>query len=124
VDTNLSKILHRPQRRRVDPETFGRADRRQWSRQQLRGKGPQQMRLAVQQIGQRRRAQRPHGKIGRLRFGVTDAARPAARIAGARLGKAPTRIAREAKMDQDQVVEIPGFQARETGDERRAKADR
>jgi hypothetical protein len=34
------------------------------------------------------------------------------------------RRAREAKMDQDQVVEIPGVRVRETGDSRRAKADR
>jgi hypothetical protein len=34
------------------------------------------------------------------------------------------RRAREAKRDQDQVVEIPEFQVWETGDNRTAKEDR
>jgi hypothetical protein len=41
---------------------------------------------------------------------------PAARVAGRKFGKALARHAREAITDQDQVVEIPGFQTWETGD--------
>jgi hypothetical protein len=47
----------------------------------LRGEGAQQMRLAVEQIRQRLRAQRPGDKIGHARLGIGDAARPAPRVA-------------------------------------------
>jgi hypothetical protein len=36
----------------------------------------------------------------------------------------PARIAHEARRDQDQAIEIPGFPAWETGDSRTAKTDR
>jgi hypothetical protein len=55
--------------------------------------------------------------------------KPAPTVRGAgphAIGQAPpgTRRARETKSDQGQVVEILGFQAWETGDNRAAKADR
>jgi hypothetical protein len=40
------------------------------------------------------------------------------------LGPRWSRSARKAKTDQHQAIEIPRFQARETGDNRRAKANR
>jgi hypothetical protein len=52
--------------------------------------GPQQMRLAVEQIRQRLRARRPGRKVGHAPPGIRDPAR----VAGASLGKAPARIAR------------------------------
>jgi hypothetical protein len=49
-----------------------------------------------------------------------DRAQPGTR----RLARARARRARETKSDQGQVVEILGFQAWKTGDNRAAKADR
>ena len=51
------------------------------------------MRFAVEQIRQRPLAQRACSKIGDAPLGITDAAWPAARVAGASLGEAPARIA-------------------------------
>jgi hypothetical protein len=82
------------QRRQIDPEMLpwvGGGERR---RQYLGGEGPQQMRLAVDQIRERPRAQRPGRKIRHAPLGIGNAARPAARIAGASLGETPLRIAR------------------------------
>ena len=47
---HLPEILDRAQRRQVDPETLRRVDGGERRRQDLRGEGPQQMRLAVDQI--------------------------------------------------------------------------
>jgi hypothetical protein len=58
---DAQKILGRPHRRQVDPETLCRVDGGERRRQELRGEGPQQMRLAVEQVGQRLRAYRPSG---------------------------------------------------------------
>ena len=52
------------------------------------------MRPAVDQIGQRLRAQRPGRKIGHAPLGVGNAALTAARVAGASLSETPLRIAR------------------------------
>jgi len=52
------------------------------------------MRFAVEQIGQRPRAQRPGDEIGNAPLGIGNAAWPAARVARASLGEAPTRVAR------------------------------
>src|SRR5947209_6511518 len=52
------------------------------------------MRLVIDEIRQRLRAQRPGEEIGHPAAGIADAARPAARIARAPLRKAPARIAR------------------------------
>ena len=73
--------------------SLGRVDGGERRRQELRGEGPQQMRLAVEQIRQRLRAQRPGHKIGHTPPGIGDAARPTARVAGASLGKASARVA-------------------------------
>jgi hypothetical protein len=75
------EILRRPQREQVDPETHCRVDGSKRRRQQLRREGAQQMRLAVEQIRQRLRAQRPGDKIGHAPLGIGDAARPAPRVA-------------------------------------------
>jgi hypothetical protein len=91
---HLSKIPERPQRRQVDPETRRRVDGSERRRQELRGEGPQQMRLAVEQIRQRLRARRSGGEIGQAPPGVGNAARPAARIAGASLCETPVLVAR------------------------------
>jgi hypothetical protein len=47
----------------------------------LRGERPQQMGLAVEQIRQRLRAERPGHEIGHAPLGIADAARPALRVA-------------------------------------------
>jgi len=47
-----------------------------------------------------------------------------ARIAGASLGEAHARLAREAERDQAQLVEIPGLEAWDTGDCGTTQADR
>jgi len=60
----------------------------------LRGERPQQMRLAVDQIRQRLRAQRPSRKVGHPPLGIGNAARPPPRIAGASLHETPSRVAR------------------------------
>jgi hypothetical protein len=60
----------------------------------LRGERPQQMRLAVDQIRQRLRAQRPSRKVGHPPLGIGNAARPPPRIAGAPLHETPSRVAR------------------------------
>jgi hypothetical protein len=91
---HLSKILDRPQRRQIDPETRCRVDGSERRRQELRGEGPQQMRLAVEQIRQRRRAQLPSREIGHAPPWIVNAARPPARIAGASLCETPARLAR------------------------------
>jgi hypothetical protein len=44
----------------------------------LRGEGPQQFGLALEQIQQCLRAQRPGDKIGHAPLGIADAARPTA----------------------------------------------
>jgi hypothetical protein len=41
--------------------------------------------------------------------------------ASASVGESLARIAREARREQDQVIEIPGFQAREAGENRRRR---
>jgi hypothetical protein len=69
---HLAEIRDRAQRREVDAETLRRVDRSERRRQELRGEGPQQMRLAVDQIRQRLRAQRPRDKIGHPPLGVGD----------------------------------------------------
>jgi hypothetical protein len=108
---HLSKILDRPQRRQIDPETRCRVDGSERRRQELRGEGPQQMRLAVEQIRQRRRAQLPSREIGHAPPWIGNAARPPERIAGASFCETPARVAREAERDQAQVIEIPGIEA-------------
>jgi hypothetical protein len=90
----LPEIFGCAQRRQVDPKTRRRVDGSERRSQQPRGERPQQVRLAVEQIRQRRRAQRPGDKIGHAPPGVGDAARPAARVAGASRGEAPARVAR------------------------------
>jgi hypothetical protein len=62
-------------------------------RQELLGERSQQMRLAVEQIRQRPRAQRPGGKIGHAAPGIGNAGRPSVRIAGASLRKPPAPVA-------------------------------
>jgi len=57
-------ILPRAHQRQVDPNPFGRIAVGQGRRQQLHGERPQQMGLAVEQIRQRLRAERPGHKIG------------------------------------------------------------
>ncbi len=47
---HLPEILDCAQRREVDPEMLRRVDGGERRRQDLRGEGPQQMRLAVEQI--------------------------------------------------------------------------
>jgi len=89
-----SKILERAQRRQVDPETLRRVDGSERRRQELRGKGPQQIGLALEQMQQSLRAQRPGDKIGHAPLGIADAARLAARVSRASLGEMPARIAR------------------------------
>src|SRR5215469_6046904 len=82
------------------------------------------MRLAVEQVRQRLRAQRPCRKVRDAPPRVGNAGRAAAWVAGASLREAPARVAREAKIDQDQVVEIPRFRVRKAGDYRTVQADR
>jgi hypothetical protein len=81
-------------RRQIDPNPFGRIAVGQGRRQQLHGERPQQMGLAVEQIRQRRRAQRPGHKIGHAPLAVADTARPASRVARASLGEPPACVAR------------------------------
>ena len=76
------------------PRCSRRVDGGERRRQDLRGEGPQQMRLAVEQIRQCLRAQRPGHEIRHAPPGIGNAARPAARVAGASLGEAPARVAR------------------------------
>jgi hypothetical protein len=91
----------------------------------IAGEGPQQIQFAVEQIRQRLRTQRPGRKIRQAAPGVGNAARARrARIAGASLGAAHARLAREAKRDQAQIVEIPGSEAWDTGDRTTTQADR
>jgi len=52
------------------------------------------MRLTVEQIRQRLRAQRPCHKVRHAPHGVGDTGRPAARIAGSPLREAPARVTR------------------------------
>jgi|SRR6516164_443227 hypothetical protein len=82
------------------------------------------MRLAVEQLRQRLPAQRPGNEIGDAPPGVADAARPAPRVAGASFGEPPARVAREAKRDQDQVAEIPGYRFLEAGQSRTDQVNR
>jgi hypothetical protein len=91
------EILDRRQRRQVDPATLGRVDGSERRRQELRGDGPQQMRLAVDQIRQRLSAQWPRRKIGQAPPGIGDATRRATRVAGASLGKPSARMARSGE---------------------------
>jgi len=51
------------------------------------------MRLAVEEIRQRLRAERPRQKIGHAPPGIANAARPTARVAGASFGEAALFIA-------------------------------
>src|SRR5262245_26539606 len=51
------------------------------------------MRLAVEQIGERLRAQRPGREIGHAASGIANAGWPPAQVARASLGKPPARIA-------------------------------
>src|SRR5258708_3875418 len=82
------------------------------------------MRLAVDEIRQRLCAQRPGRKIGHAPLGIGNAARPAAPVAGASLGKAPARVARgRPKRDQDQAIDVPRYRVWKAGDNRTAKAD-
>jgi hypothetical protein len=76
------------------------------------------MRLAVEKIRRRLRAQRPGDKIGQVLLGIGDSAR----IAGSSLGESPARV-REVKRDQEQVPEISCFRVSKTGDYR-TKAQR
>ena len=69
------------------------------------------MRLPVEQIRQRRRAQLPSREIGHAPPWIGNAARPPERIAGASFCETPARVAREAERDQAQVIEIPGIEA-------------
>jgi len=80
--------------RTVDLERLGRVDgsERRW--EQLRGEGPQQMGLAVDQLRHCVCAQWPGDKIGHAPPGIGDATRPAPRVARASLGEAPTLHAR------------------------------
>jgi hypothetical protein len=66
---HLPAILDGPQRRQLDPETLRRIDGSRRP-QELRREQPQQMRLAVEQIRQRSRAQRPGGEIGYAAPGI------------------------------------------------------
>jgi hypothetical protein len=59
--STLPKIFDRPQRRQVDPERRRRVNGNERQRQELLGEGPQQLRLVVEQIRQRLRAQWPGG---------------------------------------------------------------
>ena len=85
----------------------------------MRDERPQQMRPSVDQVRQRIRAQRPSRKVGHASLGIGNAAWPATRIPGATLGETPVRIARGAKRDQDQPIEIAQFRVRRTGDNRK-----
>ena len=113
--------------RGAGPRAIGHALRRvdgsERHRQELRDEGPQQMRLAVDQIRQRLRPQRLGDKIRHALPGIGDAARPAARVAGVSLGEALARVAREARRDQDQTIDIPQFRIRKTGEKRADQAD-
>jgi len=46
----LPKILDRPQRRQIDPEPLRGIDRGERQRQELHGEGPQEVRLAIEQL--------------------------------------------------------------------------
>ena len=121
---NLPAILGRAHRFEVDPELRCRVEGSRW-RQQLLGEHPQQLRLAVEQIGQRLRAQPPSSEIRHAAPRIWNTRRAAERVAGASLREgARARRAREAEKDQDQVVEIPGLPTQKTGGNRRTKADR
>jgi hypothetical protein len=87
-------ILERPQRRQVDRETLRRIDGAQRRRQELRGERAQQIRLAVEEVRQRLRAQRAGEEIRGAPLGIGNAGRPAARVAGASSGEPPARVAR------------------------------
>src|SRR5215469_2272178 len=78
----------------IDPDIPRGVQWRKRRRQELHGKRPQEMRLAVDEIRQRLWAQRPGNKIGYTPLRVSDAARPAARITRASFGEAPARVAR------------------------------
>jgi len=87
-------ILPRAHQRQVDPNPLGGIAVGQGRRQQLHGERPQQMGLAVEQIRQRLRAERPGHKLGHAPLGIADAARPALGVARDSLGEAPARVAR------------------------------
>jgi hypothetical protein len=91
---HLRDILDRAQRRQVDAQSLGRVGRSERRRQQLRGEGPQQIGLAVEQIRQRLGTQRSGHEIGYAPLGIGDAARPAPWVAGASFGEALARVAR------------------------------
>src|SRR5437899_6272146 len=55
---------------------------------------------------------------------VTNAARPAVRVAGASRGEPPAPVAREARRDQDQAIDIHRFRIWKTADDRTGEADR
>jgi hypothetical protein len=77
----------------VEPETLRRVASGERRRQQLHRERAQQMGLAVEEVRQGLRAERPGDEIGDPPPGVADAARPTSRVAGAALQKAPARIA-------------------------------
>jgi hypothetical protein len=82
------------------------------------------MRFAVEQIRQRPLAQRPGDEIGNTPLGIGDAARPPERVARASLSEAPARVAREARRDQYQGVEIFGFHLWKAGGSRTEQVNR
>jgi hypothetical protein len=117
---NLPAILGRMHRLEVDPEMRCWVERGR-RRQQLLGERPQQLRLAVEQFRTvpSRSAAGPQDQAR----GVADLEYRAGGRAGCRSFPSRSARAREAEKDQDQVVEIPGLEARETGDNRRSKVD-
>jgi hypothetical protein len=82
-----------------------------------RGEAPQQMLFAVEQI-----PQRPARSAAGLKDRAGAAWDWACRAAPADCRSFPSqkrpRVAREAEMDQAQVIEIPGIEAWDTGDYR------
>ena len=121
---HLPKILERPQRRQVDPETRRRADGCERRRQELLGEGPQQLRLAVYEIRQRLRSAAEPQDRARAAWDWECRAAGRADCRSFPSQTARARRAREAERDQAQVIEIPGIEAWNTGDYRTRQADR